>query len=85
MRYNDPDVPLAQSDEDKILGFDLPRPREDGEFVALQVELQLSSSVYATMALREVTKTETSSHFQSGLTQNAEDQAMRGSDAVSKQ
>ena len=30
------------------------------------------------MALREVTKTETSSHFQTGLTQASEDQQFRG-------
>lgn len=78
LRYTDPDVPLAQSDEDKILGFDPPGPRADGKFAALRIELQLSSAVYATMALREVTKTETSSHYQSVLTQAAEDQVHRG-------
>lgn len=30
------------------------------------------------MALREITKTETSSHFQTGLTQASEDQQFRG-------
>lgn len=83
LRYTDPEVPLAQSDEDKILGFDQPGPREDGKFTALQIELQLGSAVYATMALREVTKTETSSHYQSVLTQSAENQEHKGSaDAV---
>lgn len=79
LRYTDPEVPLAQTDEDKILGFDPPAPREDGQFVALQVEFHLGSAVYATMALREVTKAETSSHYQSVLTQAAEDQERRGS------
>jgi tRNA pseudouridine13 synthase len=78
LRYTDPEVPLAQTDEDKILGFDQPRPREDGKFVALQIELQLGSAVYATMALREVTKAETSSHYQSVLTQAAEDSERQG-------
>ena len=79
MRYTDPEVSLAQTDEDGILGFDQPGPREDGKFAALQVELHLGSAVYATMALREVTKMETSSHYQSVLTQAAEDQEHRGS------
>lgn len=79
LRYTDPDVALAQADEDKLLGFDVPRVAEDGKFSALQVNLTLSTAAYATMALRELTKTETSSHFQTGLTQASEDQQFRGS------
>ncbi|GBE79670.1 pseudouridine synthase [Sparassis latifolia] len=74
LRYTDPDVALAQADEDKLLGFDPPAAVEDGKFMALQVHLTLGTAAYATMALREVTKTETSSHFQSTLTQASEDQ-----------
>ena len=74
LRYTDPDVALAQADEDKLLGFDPPVIVEDGKFMALQLNLQLGTAAYATMALREVTKTETSSHYQSGLTQASEDQ-----------
>lgn len=74
MRYTDPDVALAQADEDKLLGFDPPMIVEDGKFMALQLNLQLGTAAYATMALREVTKTETSSHYQSSLTQASEDQ-----------
>lgn len=36
------------------------------------------------MALREVTKTETSSHFQTGLTQASEDQQFRGVPVVAR-
>jgi len=79
LRYTDPEVPLAQTDEDGILGLDQPSPQADGKFVALQIQLHLGSAVYATMALREVTKAETSSHYQSVLTQEAEDQEHRGS------
>ncbi|KAF8314759.1 pseudouridine synthase [Clavulina sp. PMI_390] len=85
LKYTDPEVPLAQSDEDKILGFDPPGPREDGMFSALQIELQLGTACYATMALREVTKTDTSAHYQSVLTQGAEDQAHRGTEAQAEQ
>ena len=74
LRYTDPDVALAQADEDQLLGFDPPVIDENGKFTALQIRLQLGTAAYATMALREVTKTETSSHYQSALTQAADDQ-----------
>ncbi|KAF9646008.1 tRNA pseudouridine synthase D [Thelephora ganbajun] len=77
LRYTDPDVPLAQADEDKLLGFDPPAAVEDGKFMALQINLSLGTAAYATMALREVTKTETSSHYQSALTQASEDQKFK--------
>jgi tRNA pseudouridine13 synthase len=78
LRYTDPDVPLAQADEDKLLGFDAPQVSEDGKFMALQVRLTLGTAAYATMALREITKTDTSSHVQTQLTIAAEDQQYRG-------
>jgi tRNA pseudouridine13 synthase len=77
MRYTDPNVPLAQSDEDAILGLDKPMIDENGKFLALQIKLTLGTSAYATMALREVTKTETSSYHQTNLTLASEDQAYR--------
>ena len=77
MRYTDPDMPLAQSDEDKLLGFEPPVIDDSGKFVALQLNLQLNTAAYATMALREVTKTDTSSHYQTNLTFASEDQAYR--------
>ena len=77
MRYTDPDVALAQADEDKLLGFDAPITDEDGMFMALQVRLTLGTAVYATMALREITKTDTSSHHQTTLTHASEDQKYR--------
>lgn len=78
LQYTDPDVALAQADEDRLLMFDPPVVEEDGRFRALQVGLTLGTAAYATMALRELTKTETSSHFQTGLTQASEDQLFRG-------
>ncbi|KAI6035142.1 tRNA pseudouridine synthase D [Pisolithus orientalis] len=84
IRYTDPDVSLAQADEDNLLGFDPPRVVEDGKFLALQLNLTLGTAAYATMALRELTKTETSSHFQTGLTQASEDQLFRGTVATAQ-
>jgi len=81
LRYTDPDVSLAQADEDKLLGFDSPVISEEGRFMALQIRLSLGTAAYATMALREITKTETSSHFQTSLTNAAEDQQFRGTEA----
>lgn len=77
LKYTDPDVSLAQSDEDKLLGFEPPVIDENGKFVALQVNLQLNTAAYATMALREITKTDTSSHYQTNLTFASEDQPYR--------
>lgn len=79
MRYTDPDVSLAQSDEDHILGFDTPVTEQDGPFLALQIQMQLGTAAYATMALREVTKTDTSSHHQTTLTLASDDQTFKGS------
>ncbi|KAF8621631.1 hypothetical protein AX15_007649 [Amanita polypyramis BW_CC] len=78
LRYTNPDVALAQADEDKLLGFDPPVTDENGMFTALQISLKLGTAAYATMALREVTKTDTSSHHQTTLTRASEDQKYRG-------
>jgi len=94
MRYTDPDVALAQADEDKLLGFDPPQLTEvlsstlpsiqptvkseaEGKFMALQIHLQLGTACYATMALREITKSDTSSGFQTALTSKSKDQKYR--------
>ncbi|TFK29400.1 pseudouridine synthase [Coprinopsis marcescibilis] len=81
LRYTNPDVPLAQADEDQLLGFDPPAVVPDGKFTALQIRLTLGTAAYATMALREVTKMDTSSHIQTGLTQVAEDQKFKSTEA----
>ncbi|KAG8937118.1 hypothetical protein FRC02_006318 [Tulasnella sp. 418] len=78
IRYTDPDIALAQSDEDQLLGFTLPPTEPDGKFMALKMELQLGTAAYATMAIREVTKTETSSYHQTNLTLTSEDQKFKG-------
>ncbi|KAF8745972.1 hypothetical protein AX14_004266 [Amanita brunnescens Koide BX004] len=78
LRYTDPNVALAQADEDNLLGFDAPVTDVNGAFMALQIGLRLGTAAYATMALREITKTDTSSHHQMALTQASEDQKYRG-------
>ena len=79
IRYIDPDLSFSQSDEDRILNVNLPAEDDpEGKFKALQVELELSSSVYATMALREITREETSTWHQIGLTATGEDQEFKG-------
>lgn len=48
----------------------------------MQIEFELSAAVYATMALREVTREETSSWHQAGLTLSGEDQEFKGAAKV---
>ena len=79
IHYTDPDIALVQSDEDRILGLNPAAPNDpDGRFRALKVELTLGASAYATMALREVTREETSVWHQIGLTMRGEDQEFKG-------
>ena len=45
----------------------------DDRLTALKVEFSLPSSSYATMALREVTKLDTSAHYQTSLNNPSDD------------
>lgn len=76
IRYTDPTLPLAQADEDRILGLN-PAVADDpdGKFRALKIVWSLGTASYATMALRELTREETAIWHQIGLTMNNEDQA----------
>lgn len=78
LRYRDPDVDLAISDEDRLLAEPEPESDPEGPFLALQLSFQLGASAYATMVLREVLKTDTSSSNQRELTMRGEDQAFKG-------
>lgn len=49
-----------------------------GKFKALKIELTLGPSAYATMALREITREETSTWHHIGLTMKGEDQEFKG-------
>lgn len=74
LHYDDPDFELAQTDEDRLKGRKLPLPPVEGRYTALKVAFTLSSSTYATMALREILKTDTAASSQKVLTEamNAE-------------
>ncbi|OCF71410.1 tRNA pseudouridine13 synthase [Kwoniella mangroviensis CBS 8886] len=88
LTYTDPDVSLVQSDEDEILGQNPPPEdidSEEGKFRALKIELELGSATYATMVLREITREETSTWHQIGLTMNGEDREYKGSTGVEKE
>ncbi|XP_070557644.1 pseudouridylate synthase 7 homolog [Ptychodera flava] len=67
VRYDDLTVPLVLSDVDIIEGKRLQESPKDGKFKALKMEFTLPTSCYATMAIREVLKCDTSISFQSSL------------------
>ncbi|KAL7642508.1 UNVERIFIED_CONTAM: hypothetical protein RMT77_007069 [Armadillidium vulgare] len=68
--YDDPTLPLLQSDLDVINNVDVSCNRlEQGKHKAVIVNFTLPTSSYATMALRELMKIETSSQFQETLNQ----------------
>ncbi|WRT63389.1 uncharacterized protein IL334_000294 [Kwoniella shivajii] len=80
IQYTDPDLSLVQSDEDKILNLNPPvENNPQGKFRALKIELELGSATYATMVLREITREETSTWHQIGLTMSGEDKGFKGS------
>ncbi|XP_048239142.1 pseudouridylate synthase 7 homolog [Haliotis rufescens] len=67
MTYNDFTVPLSQGDLDVMFNKPQPETLKDGKFRALRLEFSLPSSTYATMALRDILKIDTSSSFQTSL------------------
>ncbi|EGG02373.1 uncharacterized protein MELLADRAFT_91467 [Melampsora larici-populina 98AG31] len=76
--YEDPELPLSFADEDKLIGMKLPEPKEwtstdeanedCKKNMALKVEFTLGSSAYATMALREILKSDTGKGAQTKMT-----------------
>ena len=69
IRYDDVKQPLVLTDKDRLNGIEEPQSVLDGKYWALQMELTLPTSTYATMALREVLRSDTSSAYQSTLNQ----------------
>ena len=58
---------MIQTDLDLLNDKPLPTPQTQGKYKALKMEFSLPPSAYATMAIREITKTDSSSHYQSNL------------------
>ncbi|XP_018421945.1 PREDICTED: pseudouridylate synthase 7 homolog isoform X2 [Nanorana parkeri] len=65
--YDDLKIPLVGTDLEKLEGKPLPVFNKDGKYRALKMEFSLPSSTYATMAIREVLKMDTSIKNQTQL------------------
>jgi len=72
--YNEEDADLALSDLDIINGKKIPDNDPEGKFKALQISFSLPTSSYATMALREVTKMDTSIRSIKEIEETVEDE-----------
>ncbi|KAF9436829.1 multisubstrate pseudouridine synthase 7 [Entomortierella beljakovae] len=67
LRYDEANLPLTLTDLDKLENKSKPESIPNGKYLALILHLTLGSSQYATMAIREVCKQDTSASFQSTL------------------
>lgn len=67
VRYNDPESDFILTDFDIFKGKDEPKDVEDGKYKAIVFSMCLELSTYATMALREITKTDTSAATQASM------------------
>ncbi|XP_051889897.1 pseudouridylate synthase 7 homolog isoform X2 [Pristis pectinata] len=65
--YDDKKIPLVQTDVEKLEGVPLPKSSKDGKLKALKMDFSLPPSTYATMAIREVLKMDTSIKNQTQL------------------
>ncbi|GAO50566.1 hypothetical protein G7K_4690-t1 [Saitoella complicata NRRL Y-17804] len=75
VKYSDGDKQLVRTDLDLLMNTNVEAGErgQDGAFTAIVVKLALGTSQYATMALREVLKMDTSSNFQAAMTAKGED------------
>ncbi|KAK1936730.1 Multisubstrate pseudouridine synthase 7 [Phytophthora citrophthora] len=71
-RFNDPTVPLLETDVDRLAGRPAQASISDGKFRALCLEFQLGPSSYATMAVRELLKQSSNLDVQLQLKQKLE-------------
>ncbi|XP_021517118.1 pseudouridylate synthase 7 homolog isoform X2 [Meriones unguiculatus] len=68
--YDDPKIPLFNTDVDNLEGKPPPVFASEGKFRALKMDFSLPPSTYATMAIREVLKMDTSIKNQTQLNTN---------------
>lgn len=71
MGYNHESDSLIRSDIEELRGCSEPKSVNDGSLRALILEFNLPPSSYATMALREITKSDTSTAYQIQLQTNS--------------
>ncbi|XP_046665048.1 pseudouridylate synthase 7 homolog [Homalodisca vitripennis] len=76
VRYSDHDEDIIQSDFEIMNGKAPPRQDPEGPYKALIIEFNLKVCSYATMALRELAKCETSTSSQAMLTKQARQEDM---------
>lgn len=65
--YDDPKIPLFNTDVDNLEGKPPPVFASEGKYRALKMDFSLPPSTYATMAIREVLKMDTSIKHQTQL------------------
>ncbi|XP_038667541.1 pseudouridylate synthase 7 homolog isoform X3 [Scyliorhinus canicula] len=65
--YDDNKIPLVHTDVEKLESIPLPESSKDGKYKALKMDFSLPPSTYATMAIREVLKMDTSIKNQTQL------------------
>ncbi|XP_071778833.1 pseudouridylate synthase 7 homolog [Centroberyx gerrardi] len=67
IQYDDPRIPLVHTDVEKLEDKPAPVFNKEGKYRALRMEFSLPPSTYATMAIREVLKMDTSIKNQTQL------------------
>ncbi|KAG0210613.1 multisubstrate pseudouridine synthase 7 [Mortierella sp. GBA30] len=82
VRYDEANIPLTLTDFDRMEGKTKAEIVKDGKYLALILNLTLKSSQYATMAIREVCKQDTSAGFQSTLNTVEDATSTEGSPVV---
>lgn len=71
--YDDPTISLILSDYETLNGGKEVQSFDDGKMKAIRLCITLPPSCYATMAIREILKTDTSSCYQSQLVEDSAD------------
>uniref|UniRef100_M4BIK9 TRUD domain-containing protein n=1 Tax=Hyaloperonospora arabidopsidis (strain Emoy2) TaxID=559515 RepID=M4BIK9_HYAAE len=81
-RFNDPTVPLLETDVDRFAGRSVQASIPNGKFRALCLEFQLGPSSYATMAVRELLKQSSNLDVQLQLKKKLDAQVTQASELV---